>query len=298
MTVEDDNKTQPTKKVKRERRKIKHGVYVYSKREEVPRERNKRGRKKKYDSESKATNTVNHSDFSYRINEFFKQTIDKKNQIMTFKIAMEEYGVLIKCMFPNVNFADDKQKKDFADNYSHYKNKFSKDNGEKIKRIRESNKDKLIAQLSDENIKKYILENMTTDIFQPDSKGTYVFDLSRMSQEAEGLYATFSQKTFKDEEKINEFRNMLTVQQLKMDAVNMELNYGEIFLRKSEIITELEGNNLNNMLIQKTKEIIKSTDEQLENINELPTASEILITTNKQKILDMYKTGKDIAKKI
>lgn len=301
MNIQDENiiKDKP-KKVKRKRQLVKHGIYVYRNREEVPRERKKKGRKKKYDPESKATNTVNYSDFSYKINAFFKQTISQGGEIITFKRAMEKYGIFLKCIFNTVDFTNEVQKQDFEANYSRYKTKFLKDNDTKIKSIRESNHTELIELLSDDNIKKYITDNISPNMLDVTYKGTYVFDLSKMSQEMEGIYATFSldKKALKDEDKINELRNMLTLKQLELDYKTMEINYGEIFLRKSEILTELEGNNLNNMLIKKTKTVIESTEEQIKDLNNLPSSEQVQLTTYKQKILDMYKTGKDIVKKI
>lgn len=291
-------------RVKRvKKRKIKGGITEYINQPEVERVRKKRGRKAKYDPESKALNTVNHSDLSYKLNEFFTICIKDKNQIPTFGVCMKDKSTMfiLKSIFNHIDFTDEVAKKDFQDRYSKAKGLFIKDAEKKTKHVMENKHSNLKDSLTHEKIIEYIKEvmNENDEMFDVTTNGQYIFDLSKMSKEMEGLYATLStDNILKDEDKIKELQNKLNVKQLELDYDTMGMNYGEVFLRKSEIITELEGNNLNRMLIRKTKKVIKSTDEELKNIENIPTAEEILITTKKQNILNMYKTGKDIVKKV
>lgn len=284
---------------------IKAGVNQYTNQPQVESNRRKRGRKKKYDPESKALNTVNHSDLSYKFNEFFKICIDKDNKIPTFGDCIKDRGnsFTLKSIFHNIDFNDEVEKKGFEARYSKAKALFIKDAENKLKSLKE-NKHKysnIEDFLTDKRVIEHIKQvmNESDEMFNITKEGQYIFDLSKMSKEMEGVYATLStDNILKDEQKINQLRNDLNVKQLELDYHTMSLNHGEIFLRKSEIRTEIEGNQLNSMLIKKTKRVIKSTETELNNIDDVHTLEQKIIIGQKQKILDMYKTGKDIAKKV
>lgn len=282
---------------------IQAGINKYTNQPEVVASRRKRGRKKKYSPESKALNTVNHSDLSYKLNEFFKMQIKDKNKIYTFGECMKDTSVsfVLKSIFNNIDFTDEVQKKDFETRYFNAKTLFLKDAEKKKNQIQKNKHSNLEDCLTDERIIEHIKQvmNEKTEMFNITKGGQYIFDLSKISKEMEGIYATLSTNDIlKDEKKIHQLRNDLNVKQLELDYHTMALNHGEIFLRKTEILTEIEGSQLNNMLIQKTKKVIKSTEQELKNINNLSSTEEIEITTKKQSILNMYKTGKDIVKKV
>lgn len=297
------NNTVAQTRIKVKKRRVRHGVTEYIHKPVVERVRKKRGRKQKYDPESKALNTVNPNDASYKLNTFFKGLIKQKNQIPTFEECMQDdiNSFTLKCMFNNIDFTDDIQRKAFASRYAKVKSDFFKDAEKKLKATLQNKYSNLQDCLTDEKIIEYFKQVMSENshMFDITEGGKYIFDLSKMSGKLEGLYATLStDNILKDKKKIEELRNELQKKQLELDYHTMELSYGEVYLRKSEIITELDGNNLNRMLINKTKKVIKSTDEELKHIQEIPTTEQTMITKKKQTLLDVYKTAKDIVKKV
>jgi len=297
------NTTVEQSRIKVKKEKIKHGVTEYIHKPVVERVRKKRGRKQKYNPESKALDTVNPNDASYKLNQFFKGLIKNKYQIPTFEECMgdEHNSFTIKCIFNDIDFTDALARKTFASRYAKVKSDFFKDAEKKLKATLRNKYSNLKDCLTNENIIEHFKQIMSENshMFDVTEGGKYIFDLSKMSGKLEGVYATLStDNILKDKNKIEELRNELNRKQLELDYHTMELNYGEVYLRKSEIITEIDGNNLNRMLINKTKKVIKSTDEELKHIQEIPTAEQILITSKKQKILDVYKTAKDIVKKV
>lgn len=297
------NNTVAQPRIKVKKRRVRHGVTEYIHKPVVERVRKKSGRKQKYDPESKALNIVNPNDASYKLNKFFKGLIKNKYQIPTFEECMgdEHNSFTLKCIFNDIDFTDDIQRKTFASRYAKVKSNFFKDAEKKLKATLQNKYSNLQDCLTNENIIEYFKQVMSENshMFDVTEGGKYIFDLSKMSGKLEGIYATLStDNILKDKKKIEELRNELDRKQLELDFHIMEVNYGETYLRKSEIVTEIEGNNLNRMLINKAKKVIKSTDEELKHIQEIPTAEQMLITSKKQKILDMYKTGKDIVKKV
>ena len=301
MPIDEQNTQTSKKRVKK--RKVINGITEYINKPFVERVRKKRGRKKKYDPESKALNTVNPNDTSYKLNTFFKGIIKQKNQIPTFEKCMEDdvNSFTLKCIFYNVDFTDETQRKAFASRYTKVKSDFYKDTDKKLKTILKNKYSELKECLTDEKIIEYFKKIMSEEshMFDVTEGGKYIFDLSKMSGKLEGVYATLStDNILKDKKKIKQLNNELKKKQLELEYHNMELSYGEVYLRKSEIITEIDGNNLNRMLINKTKKVIKSTDEELKHIEEMPTTEQTMITKKKQAILDVYKTAKDIVKKV
>lgn len=290
-------------RIKVKKRKIKHGITEYIYKPAIESVKKKRGRKQKYDPESKALYTVNPNDTSYKLNKFFKGLIKDKHAIPTFEECMGDDSncFMLKCIFHDIDFTDEIQRKAFASRYTKVKSDFFKDAEKKLKATLQSKYTNLQDCLTDEKIIEYFKQVMSENshMFDVTQGGKYIFDLSKMSDKLEGLYATLStDNILKDKKKIEQLRNELQKKQLELDYHTMELNYGEVYLRKSEIITELDGNNLNRMLINKTRRVIKSTESELKNINNKPTKDEIDITKKKQAILDVYKTAKDIVKKV
>lgn len=301
--VNTANNTVAQPRIKVKKKKVRHGVTEYIHKPVVERVRKKRGKKQKYDPESKALNTVNPNDTSYKLNKFFKGIIKQKNQIPTFEECMgdEHNSFTLKCIFNDIDFTDTVARKAFASRYAKVKSDFFKDAEKKLKATLQNKYSNLKDCLTDENIIEYFKQVMSENshMFDVTEGGKYIFDLSKMSGKLEGIYATLStDNILKDKKKIEELRNELQKKQLELDYHTMELSYGEVYLRKSEIITELDGNNLNRMLINKAKKVIKSTDEELKHIQEIPTAEQITITKKKQTLLDVYKTAKDIVKKV
>lgn len=265
----------------------------------VERQRKKRGRKPKYSGESRAKETFNPQDTAHKMREIMRVSIENNNTIYPFEKVILKYGGILRGFFPNVDFNNEAERLALSKSYDMAKRQFLKD--QKRKREATGGKYKAINdKLNNEDLKKHIIENLSPEAITLDPSGLFLFDLSKLTEDAGDMYASIAtdlkdKKTNKD---ITEITNYLTLKQLEIDHKEMTIKNAELILKQHEILTDLEGNTLDRMTKYRAKKVIKSADSLLNNLHASDySVSEKLQIKKKSDLLDLYKTGREISKK-
>jgi hypothetical protein len=265
----------------------------------IERQRKKRGRKPKYSGESKAKETFNPQDTAHKMREIMKVSIENNNSIYSFEKMLLKYGGIFRGFFPNVDFNNDAERLALSKSYDMAKRQFLKD--QKRKREATGGKYKAINdKLKNDDLKKHIIENLSPEAITLDPSGLFLFDLSKLTEDADDMYAFIAtdlkdKKTSKD---ITEITNYLTLKQLEIDHKEMTIKNAELILKQHEILTDLEGNTLDRMTKYRAKKVIKSADSLLNNLDASDySVSEKLQIKKKSDLLELYKTGREISKK-
>jgi hypothetical protein len=265
----------------------------------IERQRKKRGRKPKYSGESKAKETYNPQDTAHKMREIMRVSIENNNCIYSFEKVLLKYGGILRGFFPNVDFNNEAERLALSKSYDMAKRQFLKD--QKRKREATGGKYKAINdKINNDDLKKHIIENLSPEAITLDPSGLFLFDLSKLTEDAGDMYA-FIKTDLKDKkttQDITEITNYLTFKQLELDHKEMTIKRAELILKQHEILTDLEGNTLDRMTKYRAKKVIKSADSLLNNLNSTDyTQSEKQQIRKKQELLDLFKTGRDISKK-
>jgi hypothetical protein len=280
------------------RRPVSHTVTAVGNRI-VERQRKKRGRKPKYSGESRAKETFNPQDTAHKMREIMRVSIENNDTIYPFERVVLKYGGILRGFFPNVDFNNEAERLALSKSYDMAKRQFLKD--QKRKREATGGKYKAINdKLNNEDLKKHIIENLSPEAITLDPSGLFLFDLSKLTEDAGDMYAFIAtdlkdKKTNKD---ITEITNYLTLKQLELDHKEMTIKNAELILKQHEILTDLEGNTLDRMTKYRAKKVIKSADSLLNDLDASDySVSEKLQIRKKRDLLDLYKTGREISKK-
>jgi len=226
-------------------------------------------------------------------------SIENNNSIYSFEKMLLKYGGIFRGFFPNVDFNNEAERLALSKSYDKAKTQFLKD--QKRKREATGGKYKAINdKLNNEDLKKHIVENLSPEAITLDPSGLFLFDLSKLTEDAGDMYAFIKtdlkdKKTSKD---ITEITNYLTLKQLEIDHKEMTIKNAELILKQHEILTDLEGNTLDRMTKYRAKKVIKSADSLLNNLDASDySVSEKLQIKKKSDLLELYKTGREISKK-